>query len=83
VNREILGDLGIYTASMDAPALASALVRALERRDDTQELGRRARTKATADYSWLTVGERLQSIYANAGPAVVVGSIVSPVNNPD
>jgi hypothetical protein len=54
-------------------------VRALERRDDTQELGRRARTKATADYSWLTVGERLQTIYANARIAAVVGSIyVSP-----
>lgn len=83
VNREILGDLGIYASSVDAPALASTLVRALERPDDAQELGRRARTKATAEYSWLTVGERLQSIYANAGPAVVVGSIVSPVNNPD
>jgi glycosyltransferase involved in cell wall biosynthesis len=79
VNREILDDLGIYASSVDAPALASTLVRALERRDDTQELGRRARTKATADYSWLTVGERLQTIYANARLAAVVGSIyVSP-----
>ncbi|HWN81560.1 MAG TPA: hypothetical protein VNM87_05665, partial [Candidatus Udaeobacter sp.] len=79
VNREILDDLGIYTSSVDAPALASALVHTLERRDDAKELGRRARTKATAEYSWLTVGERLQSIYSNARLAAVVGSIyVSP-----
>lgn len=73
VNREILDDLGIYAPSADPPALASTLVRALERPDEAQELGRRARTKAIAEYSWLTVGKRLQSIYANAKLATVAG----------
>jgi glycosyltransferase involved in cell wall biosynthesis len=63
VNREILGNLGIYAAAGDTKSLAQALVAILRDRSRASQLGTEGRAKATADYSWLAVGKRLKHIY--------------------
>jgi glycosyltransferase involved in cell wall biosynthesis len=63
VNREILGDLGIYARLGDAEDLARALLKVLEAPSDAQQIGESSRQKAVADYSWLAVGKRLTELY--------------------
>jgi glycosyltransferase involved in cell wall biosynthesis len=63
VNREILGNLGIYATAVDAKSLAQALLGILQDRFRARQLGAQGRAKATADYSWLAVGKRLTHIY--------------------
>jgi len=63
VNREILGNLGIYAKSGDVKSLAGALVGILKDQSRARQLGAEGRQKATADYSWLAVGKRLKTIY--------------------
>jgi glycosyltransferase involved in cell wall biosynthesis len=63
VNREILGNLGIYATAGDAKSLAQALVEILQDRSRARQLGAQGRAKATSDYSWLAVGKRLKHIY--------------------
>jgi glycosyltransferase involved in cell wall biosynthesis len=63
VNREILGNLGIYATRGDTKSLAQALVEILQDHARARQLGAQGRAKATADYSWLAVGKRLKHIY--------------------
>jgi glycosyltransferase involved in cell wall biosynthesis len=63
VNREILGNLGIYATTGDATSLAQALAGILQDRFRARALGAQGRQKATSDYSWLAVGKRLKIIY--------------------
>ena len=63
VNREILGELGVYAQIGDAKALAEALVGMLQDPAQAQQLGQRSRQKAVDDYSWLAAGRRLMAIY--------------------
>jgi glycosyltransferase involved in cell wall biosynthesis len=63
VNREILGNLGIYATAGDVTSLAKAMVGILQDGSRARELGAQGRAKATADYSWLAVGKRLKHIY--------------------
>jgi glycosyltransferase involved in cell wall biosynthesis len=63
VNREILGDLGVYVDSGNVEAYAQAIVQLLKNPETATELGRRAQAKATRDHSWVAVGQRLLTIY--------------------
>jgi glycosyltransferase involved in cell wall biosynthesis len=63
VNREILGNLGIYATAGDAKSFAQALLGILQDRLRARLLGAQGREKATSDYSWLAVGKRLKHIY--------------------
>lgn len=63
VNREILGDLGVYAAKPDAGNLAAALVDILRNDERAKYLGNQCRHKAVTDYSWLAVGQRITHIY--------------------
>lgn len=63
VNREILGDLGVYAKLGDANALAGALVSILQDQERAKQLGAQGRQKATKEYSWLRVGKRVSDIY--------------------
>jgi glycosyltransferase involved in cell wall biosynthesis len=63
INREILGDVGIYADSMDARGLAAALVRVLQDGETALALGRLGRQKAVEECSWSAVGIRLGEIY--------------------
>jgi glycosyltransferase involved in cell wall biosynthesis len=66
VNREILGDLGVYAPPGDVAAYAGALVRILSDFDRAAVIGRRSLEKARQDYSWVAAGKRLLAIYDGA-----------------
>jgi len=63
VNREILGDLGIYAQLGNVRSLATVLVRTLQDREHGLRLGTESRKKAVDDYSWIAVAKRLCNIY--------------------
>jgi glycosyltransferase involved in cell wall biosynthesis len=63
VNREILGDVGVYAKMGDVNSLAESLIGILDDQDWARDLGARSRQKAALEYSWLRVGMRLGDIY--------------------
>jgi glycosyltransferase involved in cell wall biosynthesis len=63
VNREILGNLGVYAILGDVKSLAESLVGILRDRSRARELGDQGRRKAATDYSWRAVAQRLTNIY--------------------
>jgi glycosyltransferase involved in cell wall biosynthesis len=63
VNREILGDLGVYAKLGDVEDLTKALLTLLSDPASAKELGLQSRQKAIDDYSWLAVGRQLSAIY--------------------
>jgi glycosyltransferase involved in cell wall biosynthesis len=66
VNREILGNLGVYAKLGDPPSLAEAIVKALTNEEWAGELGRKARERVVAEFSWDNVARRLMRCYAQA-----------------
>jgi glycosyltransferase involved in cell wall biosynthesis len=68
VNREILGDLGIYAAERTSEALAASLVTALTNRAGWQSLGARCREVAVRDYSWESAARRITGVYDRLVP---------------
>ena len=78
VNREILGNLGIYAANHDAKSLGQALLEILQDRSRARELGALGREKATSDYSWSAVGQRLKLIYDSVERSTVVKPDAGP-----
>ncbi len=67
VNREYLGDLGIYAAPGDPYALAEALGNALRNLPGLKRIGESLRMKAVENYRWEKVGEILLQIYRRVG----------------
>jgi glycosyltransferase involved in cell wall biosynthesis len=67
VNREILGDLGVYAQLGDYKSLAECLIELLIQGNSREELSRGVREKAVADYSWRKVGQRIMDVYARVG----------------
>ena len=66
VNREILGDLGIY-AELDNPvSLVEKLEMILSNEDLARDLSKKLREKAVDVYSWQVTGEKLMSVYRAA-----------------
>jgi glycosyltransferase involved in cell wall biosynthesis len=63
VNREILGDAGIYAYYGDAADFAKKIEELLDDRKGREDLSRRGREKAVRDHSWHGRGERLVEIY--------------------
>lgn len=63
VNREILGDLGMYAEVGNPVALARALLTVLSDDENARRLGARLREKAMTDYSWRSIGERIAETY--------------------
>jgi glycosyltransferase involved in cell wall biosynthesis len=66
VNREILGDLGVYAAVGDAAALADALVALLEDARRRAALGAALRARAESLFSWPALTDRLLGVYERA-----------------
>lgn len=67
VNRDILGDLGVYASPMkDVDGLARKIIDLLQ--DDTRrrQLAEQVRAKAVKDYSWDNVAKRLVRAYERA-----------------
>ena len=63
VNREILGDLGVYAKSGDTHSLAECIVKLLLNESFSNELGIKLREKAIKDYSWKRSGEKIMEVY--------------------
>jgi hypothetical protein len=76
INREILGDVGIYAKMGDAESLAKALVGVLQNQEWAKQLGALSRKKAVDEHSWLRVGKRLGDIYNSIGPDHVSGGVL-------
>jgi glycosyltransferase involved in cell wall biosynthesis len=62
VNRELLGDLGLYAPHGDPDALGDALLAALRAGDAAQARGQALRARA-AHLSWETAAARLDAVY--------------------
>ena len=63
VNREILGDLGVYASHGDGAGFAAALGRLADDQPRREHLGRLGRERAETDLSWGRAAERLLEIY--------------------
>jgi glycosyltransferase involved in cell wall biosynthesis len=64
VNREILGEDGVYAAFGDAAALAMAIRQLLADPERLADLGQRSRERAVTEHAWAERGERLAGIYS-------------------
>ncbi|HEX2767842.1 MAG TPA: glycosyltransferase family 4 protein, partial [Geobacteraceae bacterium] len=64
VNREILGDTGVYVNHGDNSALAKEIEGLLDDRKRRDELSARVREKALRDHTWHARGKQLVEIYA-------------------
>ncbi len=67
VNREYLGELGIYAVPGDPNALAEALRHALENLPELKKVGESLRARAVESYRWERAGEMLLQIYRKVG----------------
>jgi glycosyltransferase involved in cell wall biosynthesis len=63
VNRELLGDDGIYAEPGSAEDLARCIEQALLDHDDLQQRGKRLRLKAREEHSWKSRAHELEGIY--------------------
>lgn len=67
VNRDILGDLGVYARTLgDTAGLAEAIVELLRDDERRKTLAERVRERAVRDYSWDAVAGRLVEAYEAA-----------------
>jgi glycosyltransferase involved in cell wall biosynthesis len=64
VNREILGEDGVYAAFGDATALAMAIRQLLADPERLADLARRSRERAVTEHAWATRGAQLEAIYS-------------------
>ncbi|MCX9084238.1 MAG: glycosyltransferase family 4 protein [Candidatus Methanoperedens sp.] len=63
VNRDILGDLGIYAIPKDQYSLAEKICTLLRDEELSKRLGIKVREKAVRDYSWNRTGEKIMEVY--------------------
>lgn len=71
VNRELLGDAGVYAAVGDAAALAGRLVDMLSNPEGARERGAALRMRAEREFAWPVLIRRLEALYRSVtdGPA--------------
>jgi glycosyltransferase involved in cell wall biosynthesis len=63
VNREILGDSGVYARRGDPVDFAAQIEELLHNRERRDELAARTMEKAVRDHSWISRGNQLVGIY--------------------
>jgi glycosyltransferase involved in cell wall biosynthesis len=66
VNREILGDLGVYVPRGDATALADAIANLLEDPPGARRLGLQLRQRVVERFSWQNTAQQLVGAYTLA-----------------
>jgi glycosyltransferase involved in cell wall biosynthesis len=69
LNREILGEFGIYVAELTRSSLAGVLIGALGDRGRLAELGARCREVAVRDFSWERAALRITGVYERLAAA--------------
>ena len=67
INREILGDVGVYAEMVNSKALADALIRVLTNKEWAKKVGLLSWQKAADEYSLSLIGKRLGDIYNSIG----------------
>ena len=63
VNREYLGDLGVYATPGEVGSFSAGLVELINSPRMREDLGRQLRHRVVAEYSWRTAAERILGIY--------------------
>ena len=63
INREILGDTGVYVTYGDARDLAAKITSLSNDRPSIQQLSQRVYAKALNDHSWNSRGKELVNVY--------------------
>lgn len=63
INREILGELGVYAEYGNLTSFAASIIGLLRDECLAKELGDKCYQKALGSYSWLAVGHRLVGLY--------------------
>jgi len=63
VNREYLGDLGVYAEKGNVPALADAIASLLDDEERRTSLGAALRARVVERYSWEQAGRKIMAIY--------------------
>ncbi len=80
VNREILGEDGVFADPGDEASLASALLQLLDD-PDAPNRGRRLRERVEREFSWSEVGATILSVYARVSQRRLTerrGSAIAP-----
>ena len=75
VNREILGDLGIYAELGNPISLAEKLEMVLSNENLAENLGKKLKEKAVDVYSWQAAGEKLMDVYRT----ILENGVKSPI----
>lgn len=70
VNREILGDAGVYARFGDAADFADRLVELVQAGDKRRELASLVREKAISEHAWVVRGSALEEVYRELPPAM-------------
>ena len=73
VNRELLGDAGVYAAVGDAGALAGRLVDMLSNPEDARARGAALRIRAEQEFAWPAIIQRLEALYRSVTDGPVPG----------
>lgn len=63
VNREILGDWGIYAKLNDPVSFAKEIEKLLLQKELRKNLGKKLRERVVKNYSWEEVGKKIMKIY--------------------
>ena len=69
VNRELLGEAGVYAAVGDAAALAGGLVDMLADPEGARARGAALRTRAEQEFAWPVLIRRLEALYRSVQPS--------------
>jgi len=63
VNREYLGELGVYAPAGDVAALTDAIAALAADAGRRRDLGQALRRRAQAEFSWPAAAERIANLY--------------------
>lgn len=69
VNRELLGDAGVFATVGDAAALAGCLVDMLANPQDARARGAALRRRAEEEFAWPVLIRRLEALYRSVQPS--------------